>query len=111
MVIIEIFAAWYLPMEISFSNKEYRLPLIFSEVILGFFVLDILISFNTGREDKGIELYDRNSISKLYFKGNFFFDIIALGSLTYAMTKNEDVEMHLTDIFGFFTILKISHIL
>ena len=55
-----------------------------------FFLFDILISFNTGREDKGIELTDRYSIAKLYIRGNFLFDIIAMGSLTYAMTKNED---------------------
>lgn len=56
-----------------------------------FFILDIIISFNTGSEDKGIEIYDRKSIAKLYIKSNFFFDIIAFASLIYAMSKNDDI--------------------
>ena len=91
MVVIELFAAWYLPMELSFANKEYRLPLLFSEIIMLFFFLDIVISFNTGSEDKGIEIYDRKSIAKLYLKSTFLFDLIALASLIYAMCKNNDI--------------------
>ena len=91
MVLIELFAAWYLPMEISFANKEYKLPLLFSQIIMLFFFFDIIISFNTGNEDKGIEIYDRKSIAKLYIKSKFIFDLLALGSLIYAMSKNDDI--------------------
>jgi len=98
-------------MQISFSNKDYKLPLLVSQIIMGFFILDIIISFNTGNEDKGIEILDRKSIAKIYLKGKFWFDLIALGSLSYTMLKGNTRLLHWSDIFGFFTVLKISHII
>lgn len=111
MVIIELIAAFYLPMEISFMNKDFKLPQILSQLILLFFFFDIVILFNTGSEDKGIEIFDRKTIAKMYIKGNFFFDLLAFIALIFTMSRADSTEIYCQDIFGFFTILKISHVL
>ena len=54
MVIIELIAAFYLPLQISFMGKGFNVPTRLSYFILIFFFLDIVILFNTGSEDKGI---------------------------------------------------------
>ena len=76
-----------------------------------FFFLDIVILFNTGNEDKGIEIFDRKTIAKIYIKGNFILDLLALLALAFIISRNNSTEIHWKDFFGFFTILKISHVL
>ena len=94
MVIIELIAAFYLPMETSFMNKDFKLPQILSELILLFFFFDIVFLFNTGSEDKGIEISDRKTIAKMYIKGNFFFDLIALIALIFTMLREDSTEIY-----------------
>lgn len=52
-----------------------------------FFFLDIVILFNTGSEDKGIEIIDRKTIAKMYIKGNFILDLLALLALALIISR------------------------
>ena len=52
-----------------------------------FFFLDIVILFNTGSEDKGIEIFDRKTIAKMYIKGNFILDLLALLALVLNISR------------------------
>ena len=62
MVLVELFALWYLPMEISFKSHNLERTRTFLVIIWILFLLDILISFNTANEDKGVLIVDRKSI-------------------------------------------------
>ena len=111
MVIIELIAAFYLPMQTSFMGKNFKIPIEISYFFGIFFFFDIVILFNTGSEDKGIEIFDRKTIAKMYMKGNFILDLLALLALAFIVSRENSNEIHWKDIFGFLTILKISHVL
>ena len=54
MMLIELFAALLFPMEISFFRRGFKINYICKLVIYFFFILDMLMKFNTVHIDKGI---------------------------------------------------------
>ena len=54
MMLIELFAALLFPMEISFFLRGFKINYLCKLVILLFFILDMLMKFNTVHIDKGI---------------------------------------------------------
>ena len=47
----------------------------------------------------------------MYIKGNFTLDLLAFLALAFLISRENSTEIHWMDIFGFLTILKISHVL
>ena len=58
------------------------------------FFLNFIILFNTGSEDKGIEIFDRKTIAKMYIKGNFILDLLALLALAFIMSREDSREIY-----------------
>ena len=51
---------------------------IFNQVILGIYILDILVNFNTSVYTKGIIIKKKREIFMYYIKSSFIFDVIVL---------------------------------
>ena len=69
-----------LPFSIAFENKltEYRQTFtIYNNVLLGFFLIDILINFNMALYLEGTLIKDRKLIAMRYLKGWFLIDLIS----------------------------------
>ena len=49
---------------------------IFNQVILGIYILDILVNFNTSVYTKGIIIKKKREIFMYYIKSSFIFDVI-----------------------------------
>ena len=109
MMLIELFAALLFPMEISFFRRGFKINYICKLVIYFFFILDMLMKFNTVHIDKGIWIRERKIILKHYFNNSFASDFIAFLSLSYWLKLSSSDTFGWTSVFCFLVILKISH--
>lgn len=73
----------YKPLYISFYDEMYeknlnrkQLDLLFYQIPLVFFIIDLIFNFNTSYYDKGNLVMDRTKIMGNYFKNNFLWDFI-----------------------------------
>ena len=76
MVLVDLF---YLPFLISFyySESSNEIPYLEYPVFI-FFVVNILLNFNTAYYDKGILIKNRNKIARNYIRGMFTLDLLTL---------------------------------
>ncbi|KAL4499049.1 hypothetical protein ABPG72_016951 [Tetrahymena utriculariae] len=57
------------------DNKDH---IVYDYFLDGLFLIDIILNFITGRTEEGVKIQDVRSISKLYLKQEFIYDIIAV---------------------------------
>ena len=66
-----------IPFRLCFSVEATGPILIFEDIMDVSFMLDIIITFNTGFYKKGYLVMKRKDIVKNYFKTWFFIDLVA----------------------------------
>ena len=122
LILIVLFLV-IIPLNLSFKVNildyySYQSP----QVYLGikvfafcFFIVDILINFNTAFYDKGELILNRKKINSHYLKGQFFIDIISIFYLydkILRITNSDPLipQGHPLDFIGLFFLIRVSHL-
>lgn len=73
MGLVLIYLAAVIPIDIAFRNWPPRWFYLLIDLM---FILDVIISFNTGFRKDGIIIRDRNEVAKQYLYGWFWIELI-----------------------------------
>lgn len=102
------YTAWVSPFEFGFLRGP-RWPLnITDNVVNGFFVIDIVLSFFVAHLDKSsyILIDEPKRIALRYLRTGFLFDVIS--SMPYELIHK--IFLHNVDAYGYFTMLRLWRI-
>ena len=83
-----MFECIFVPYNLAFAqDKKEEWEEIFSNIVTGMFLFDIVLNFNTGFYNKGKLVLSRKSIALNYLKFWFWMDLLA--SFPYEIVMNE----------------------
>ena len=83
MLFFVMINAFYIPMKIGYEIEESKIDstifIIFEEIPVWVFIVDIIISLNTAYYSKGVFVNERYKIIKHYFKSYALLDLFTIG--------------------------------
>jgi len=78
------------PLRFSFEFELSSGLVVLENLIIAFFLLDIVFNFSTGYYAKGLLVLERKAIVKHYLKGWFWIDIIASFPYAWIIPQSEE---------------------
>ena len=85
-IILILFQSAYIPFVLSFDLEDYFVFYVMDTIITAFFIIDMILVFNTAICKNGNLIKDRRVISSNYFKSYFFIDLVSI--LAYCATPS-----------------------
>lgn len=96
IILFIIYDLIMVPFEISFSTDTSKVIEIINYVVAACFILDVVLTFNTGYYSKGMVVLERKKIARYYLKGWFWLDLIT--SFPYEIAGSNRDEISVLDV-------------
>ena len=90
--IILLISTFTTPLDFAFSeiSSEYPNFIIFNQALDCFFLLDILVTFNSAIQDEYFNIIDkRNTIAKSYLRSWFIIDFVSIIPFNLLISNNQ----------------------